>query len=54
MFFLEFPQETNLVSLGVFLLWLGGVTTVIGIVRFIAMSRKLARVYAVMDEELEG
>lgn len=48
-----FPEEAHLVSLGWFLLGFGVFTGLIGLLRFIAMRRKLARVYVVLDEKPE-
>lgn len=48
-----FPEESQMVSLGVSLLGLGVISGLIGLWRFVAMLRKLSTVYAVLDDEIE-
>ena len=45
-----FPDESSMVKLGSILLAIGGATAVIGIWRFVAVTRKLAVTYKKIDE----
>ena len=45
-----FPEEEAMVKLGAVLLAIGGVAAVIGVWRFVAMTKRLAITYKELDE----